>query len=85
MTALRHSAERSRKPAAWALAAACLAALAASRSAWPLHGAIHEAVEETGALLIGACIVGRLFCTLYIGAASRGRCGAGAVQPPLRR
>lgn len=65
---LRHSAaERIRKPGTWALATACLVAIAASRSSWPLHDAIHEAIEEAGALLIGACIVGRLFCTLYIG------------------
>lgn len=65
---MRHStAERIRKPASWALAGAGLAALGASSSAWPLHDGVHEAIEEIGALLIGACIVGRLFCMLYIG------------------
>ena len=68
MSVLHHSAaERVRKPITWAVAAACLAGIAISQSSWPLHDAIHEGIEEAGALLIGACIVGRLFCTLYIG------------------
>lgn len=67
MNAMYHSvSERMRKAATWALAAACLVVLGASQSAWPLHDALHEAIEEAGALLIGICIVGRLFCTLYI-------------------
>lgn len=61
------AAERARKPATWVLALAWLGAIAASRSVWPAHDALHEAIEEAGALLIGACIVGRLFCSLYIG------------------
>lgn len=36
-------------------------------SAWPMHDWLHEAVEEIGAALIGICIIGRIFCTLYIG------------------
>lgn len=68
MSALGHGAgERLRKPLTWALALGWLAAVAAARSAWPAHDALHEAIEEAGALLIGACIVGRLFCSLYIG------------------
>ena len=59
--------ERLRQPAAWLLLAAGAASIALARSAWGLHDVVHEAIEEAGALLIGACIVGRVFCTLYIG------------------
>ena len=68
MSAVGHSvAERMRKRASWMLASVCIAAIAVSRSYWPLHDVVHEAIEEAGALFIGACIFGRLFCTLYIG------------------
>ena len=68
MKAGQHSlGERARQPLAWVLLAAGAASIAASHSAWGLHHVVHEAIEEAGALLIGACIVGRVFCTLYIG------------------
>lgn len=35
--------------------------------AWPDHHRIHEAVEWAGRGLIAVCIVGRCWCTLYIG------------------
>ena len=68
MKPVRYSlVERVRQPASWLLLAAGAAFMALSRSAWDSHDAVHEAIEEAGALLIGACIVVRVFCTLYIG------------------
>lgn len=68
MKAGQHSlGERARQPVGWVVLAAGAASIALSHSAWSLHHAVHEAIEEAGALLIGACIVGRVFCTLYIG------------------
>ena len=68
MKAGQHSlGERVRQPVGWVVLAAGAASIALSHSAWSLHHAVHEAIEEAGALLIGACIVGRVFCTLYIG------------------
>lgn len=68
MKAAQHSlGERARQPAGWVLLAAATALVAVSHSAWGMHDVVHEAIEEAGALLIGACIVGRVFCTLYIG------------------
>jgi protein-S-isoprenylcysteine O-methyltransferase Ste14 len=36
-------------------------------SRWPDQSAIHEGLEQVGLLLIVACILGRAWCTLYIG------------------
>lgn len=77
-------AERLRKPATWILIAGFLAALALLRSRWPLHGPAHELIEEVGALLIGACIVGRLFCTLYISGRKNGRLERGGPYSIVR-
>ena len=43
-----------------------LAGLAFIASAWP-HDEMHEAIEAVGIGLIAAGILGRLWCTLYIG------------------
>jgi protein-S-isoprenylcysteine O-methyltransferase Ste14 len=58
--------QAARKAALWVLVLALIAGMAvigtpASRPA------IHEAVEWAGRLLIAVCIVGRCWCTLYIG------------------
>jgi protein-S-isoprenylcysteine O-methyltransferase Ste14 len=45
-------------------------------SSYPEQGEFHEFVEATGISLIGVAIVGRLWCTLYIG----GRKAAELVQ-----
>lgn len=66
-------AERLRRPASWMLGFLWLAALAATASTWPLHGATHELIEELGALLVGLCIAGRVYCTLYIAGHKNGR------------
>lgn len=55
------------------LAALGLIALVGSPLAWP---AVHESVEDFGLALILICIVGRCWCTLYIG----GRKGAELVD-----
>lgn len=34
---------------------------------WPAHSAIRETIEIVGLILIVSCIVGRIYCTLYIG------------------
>lgn len=36
-------------------------------SRWPSGSFVHETVEWLGLILIVACIIGRMFCTLYIG------------------
>ncbi len=36
-------------------------------SNWPAHSAARETIEISGLLLIVGCIVGRIYCTLYIG------------------
>lgn len=36
-------------------------------SQWPAHSAARESIEIIGLILIVACIVGRIYCTLYIG------------------
>ena len=37
------------------------------QSTWPVSGMAHEAVEILGLALIALCVVGRSWCTLYIG------------------
>jgi protein-S-isoprenylcysteine O-methyltransferase Ste14 len=36
-------------------------------SYWPDGGAIHETIEWVGIVLISICVLGRTWCTLYIG------------------
>jgi protein-S-isoprenylcysteine O-methyltransferase Ste14 len=36
-------------------------------SYWPDHGPAHEFIEWVGIVLIAICVVGRTWCTLYIG------------------
>jgi protein-S-isoprenylcysteine O-methyltransferase Ste14 len=58
--------QAARKAALWVLTIALLGALAVFST--PLDGPVlHEAVEWIGRLLIVVCIVGRCWCTLYIG------------------
>jgi protein-S-isoprenylcysteine O-methyltransferase Ste14 len=63
---LRH-VQRYRK---WAFAAATSIILAVCpflRSSWPSGTFIHEGLEAIGVMLIGAAVIGRAWCTLYIG------------------
>jgi protein-S-isoprenylcysteine O-methyltransferase Ste14 len=43
------------------------AALFVTASRWPADGLIHETIEWTGIVLIGVCVAGRTWCSLYIG------------------
>jgi protein-S-isoprenylcysteine O-methyltransferase Ste14 len=36
-------------------------------SYWPDGGAVHESIEWVGIALIALCVLGRTWCTLYIG------------------
>ena len=36
-------------------------------SRWPNGGWMHESIEWAGLILIGLCILGRMWCTMYIG------------------
>lgn len=36
-------------------------------SRWPEGGLVHELIEWTGMVLIGLCVAGRTWCSLYIG------------------
>lgn len=47
--------------------AAAAAILLFCRSAWPPGGAVHETIELAGILLISVAVLGRTWCTLYIG------------------
>jgi protein-S-isoprenylcysteine O-methyltransferase Ste14 len=38
-----------------------------SDSYWPDGGDVHESIEWVGLVLIGICVAGRTWCTLYIG------------------
>ncbi len=50
------------------LTLAALAAVFLVGSAWPADGPARTAIELAGALLILACIAGRTWCSLYVGA-----------------
>lgn len=47
--------------------AAAAAILLFCRSAWPAGGAVHETIELAGIVLISVAVLGRTWCTLYIG------------------
>lgn len=52
------------------LALGCLLGLgvvAFTDSYWPDEGSVHEAIEWVGMTLIAICVVGRTWCSLYIG------------------
>lgn len=38
-----------------------------TRSYWPAAGSVHEAIETLGVGAVIACIMGRVWCSLYIG------------------
>ncbi len=44
-----------------------LAAMLVTSSTWVLSGPIHEAIELIGFFFIMVCILGRTWCTLYVG------------------
>jgi protein-S-isoprenylcysteine O-methyltransferase Ste14 len=59
--------QRSRK---WAFAAAAVVVAAICpflRSYWPSGTLLHEGIEALGVVLIGVAVIGRAWCTLYIG------------------
>ncbi|CAN5142997.1 isoprenylcysteine carboxylmethyltransferase family protein [soil metagenome] len=58
--------QAARKAALWLLSFALLAAFAVIANPLDKPG-MHEAVEWTGRFLLAVCIVGRCWCTLYIG------------------
>lgn len=51
----------------WIYGAAAVAALPFVGSHWPAGSVIHETIEQVGLLLIIAAILGRAWCSLYIG------------------
>lgn len=56
-----------RKVVLLAVVLACLMLLVFGGSYWPGGGSVHEAIEWAGIALIITCIIGRTWCTLYIG------------------
>lgn len=44
-----------------------LTVILVTSSTWALSGPIHEAIELAGFFLIMVCILGRTWCTLYVG------------------
>ena len=59
--------QRTRKAVILAAILFAGAALFVVTSRWPEGGLIHEAIEWTGMVLIGTCVAGRVWCSLYIG------------------
>lgn len=60
--------QRKRKQVLFVLAALAMTLLAVTDSSWRIDGSrIHRAVQWIGLLLILFCILGRTWCTLYIG------------------
>lgn len=52
------------------LAVSCLLGISiffVADSYWPDDGFVHESIEWVGILLIAVCVIGRTWCTLYIG------------------
>jgi protein-S-isoprenylcysteine O-methyltransferase Ste14 len=56
-----------RKAVLLAVVIACLVLLVFGDSYWPGGSLVHEAIEWAGIFLIVVCIIGRTWCTLYIG------------------
>lgn len=46
---------------------ASMLALPFVQSRWPVEGVLHESLEMTGLALLVACILGRIWCSAYIG------------------
>lgn len=59
--------QRRRKWVLRILAAAAIGVVLVSDSMWPSGGFTHEAIEFFGVGLLLACVLGRAWCTLYIG------------------
>jgi protein-S-isoprenylcysteine O-methyltransferase Ste14 len=59
--------QRARKAIVFLAIALATAALFVVTSRWPEGGLIHETVEWAGIFLIGLCVAGRTWCSLYIG------------------
>src|SRR6185503_11217281 len=59
--------QRARKAVIFAAIALAGAALFVVTSRWPEGGFTHEIIEWIGMVFIGLCVVGRIWCSLYIG------------------
>ncbi len=66
-TAWLRDVQRRRKWALLALLVAAIAALLVTESRWPSGGFIHETIEYIGVGLLMLCVLGRAWCTIYIG------------------
>lgn len=49
------------------LGLAAMLALPFVQSRWPVEGVLHETLEMAGLALLVACILGRIWCSAYIG------------------
>jgi protein-S-isoprenylcysteine O-methyltransferase Ste14 len=58
---------KARKAILWVAVGAGLAFLLVGESRWPPTHFLHEPIEWVGLALIAACIIGRTWCSLYIG------------------
>jgi protein-S-isoprenylcysteine O-methyltransferase Ste14 len=59
--------QRARKAIILLAIALAGASLFIATSRWPEGGLVHELIEWTGMVLIGLCVAGRTWCSLYIG------------------
>lgn len=59
--------QRRRKWSLLALLVAAIGALLVSESTWPSGGFTHEAIEYVGVGMLLLCVLGRAWCTIYIG------------------
>jgi len=59
--------QRARKAVILAAVGLATVALFVTASRWPEGGFLHEGIEWTGMVLIGLCVAGRTWCSLYIG------------------
>ena len=63
-----HQTQRLRKAALWIGVAMCIGLLLVSQSAWQTSAPhVYQFIQRVGILLILICILGRTWCTLYIG------------------
>lgn len=62
-----HRAQKRRRLSLAAIVAVAAAFALFARSSWGSGSAVHEIVEFAGLALIVACMLGRTWCTLYIG------------------
>jgi len=59
--------QRRRKGVVLGIALAAGAAMLVSASRWRAGAPVHEAIEYTGIALIAVCVLGRVWCSLYLG------------------